>query len=91
MNEVASHLIWDCPPTKQCWPTTGYSLFPMPYTPGDFPSGFSFVQVNTPLDATDAFIYENLIRTSVLAYAAIALWTSTALLIIFETEKSRKG
>ena len=91
MNEVASHLVWDHSPAKQCWPTTGYSLFPMPYTPHDFPSGFSFIQVNTPLDATDAFIYENLIKTSVLAYATIALWISTALLAIFEIAESRKG
>lgn len=91
MNGVASHLVWDYPPTKQFWPTTGYSLFPMPYTPHDFPPGFSFTQVNTSLDATDAFIYENLIETSALVYAAIALWIPTALLTIFEIAKSRKG
>jgi hypothetical protein len=59
------------------WPSTGYSLFPFPDLP-DTP-GFSYIPVFTPLNPTDLFIYEYLVKTQVLVVITAFLWISTAL------------
>jgi hypothetical protein len=96
VHEVASYierceyapLIWTNYHSESVWPTSGYSLFPVPHTAMDISAtGGTYTCAITQLDPDDLYFYETFVKTRFLLLVLIGLVIVTISAGILEARK----